>query len=510
MKSLLQTLGAIVAVVALVAGITFVSQIMTREDTTPTPGPNPADAEPGLRFPTTSIDTGAEYPLHTDGHYNFWFRNPHDKPIDLGILPGREGKNCDCSSVEAALLTPEFFKSPEDWKQFQSQAPATAVALIGAPTPLGYVANHVEVWPMVSQQLAGMHRFLADKLRWHTLTLEDPLTVPGQTDGVVRLTWHGNRTEPSEMNTLRAGLWTREPDAQRPTLGPRLSVLIAFVAPIRIEPPTRTITVRELAQGEKGEAEFICWSSTHSQFTIEPVPQSEFVTVQKPRALGPSELKELAARFKERTAQQEWRKKNTQETPRALTPTEIDEYAKGKETQVLAAYAVPVTVCETLNDKQLPLGPFSSEIHFKGELHGVEIPPVLVTSLIRGEVTVTAPGDRDPAQEQRDRLTLGEFYSDRGKELSAKITADRPGIEVKLVGLEPEALKKYLEVDPPQPVSGASGDDTRVWTLRIRVPPDRLQGRLPPRSVIILETKKGTSARLIRVPITGHGSVRGR
>jgi hypothetical protein len=480
---------------------------MTSREDTPAPGPTPGEAEPGLKFPVTIVDTGAEYPLHTDGHFNFWFRNPHDKPIQLGIFPGRQGKNCDCSSVEAALFAPDSF-APEDWKQLQTDAPVTAVALIGAPAPHGCVANLLEVAPTVAQ-MTRTHEFLRDKLRWHTLELDDPLTVPGQAVGLVRLTWHGNRTEPSEMNSLWAGLWTKEPDADRPTIGPKLSVRLAFVLPIRIEPTSRTIAVRELSQGEKGDAEFLCWSSTHRQFTIEPVAESEFVTVQKPRPLRPSELDALTTHYKRLIAEQEWRKKNPKGQPHSLSESEIEDLIKGSHIQVLAGYAVTVTVRERLaNGKQLDLGPFQSQIHFKGELHGVEIPPVTVTSVIRGEVTVTAPGIRDAAQEQRDRLSLGEFYADRGKELIAKVTADRPGIEVKVVGLEPEDLKKHLEVDL-RPVKASAGDDVRVWNLHIQVPPDRLQGRLPPHSVILLETK-GTASRRIRIPISGHASVRSR
>jgi hypothetical protein len=487
MKSLLQTVGAIVVIVGLVASITFIYQMTTREDTTRPPGPATSDAKLGLMFPEISVETGAEYPLRTDGHYDFWFQNVQSRPVELGLFQ----VNCGCGSVEAAVLAADSFAAPGDWMEFQPQMPTAAAALIGAGPPQSapsVVAPAVVQW-------TRMHQFLRDKLRWQKLAQNQFLSVPPQSTGLVRLTWHGNLTEPTEVKTLAAMLWTRDSNDSVPTPGPKLSVPVAFVLPISFEPPSMTISVNEISQGETGRAEFKCWSTTHSRFSIEPVAESEFVEVKTPRPLSPTELQDLADAIDGRR--------------KRLKPDgapENKEEPVANRTTVLSGYAITVSVHERLpSGKQLELGPFQSQISFKGGILGIELPPLAVTGVVRGEVTVTAPGERG---EQRDRISLGSFPTERGRQLTATITTTQPGLDVKIVGLEPEQLKEYLEVHL-QPVPGRAGESTREWELVLRVPPDRLEGKLPPHSVVILQTQ-GTSSRRVRIPIMGHAYVRGR
>jgi hypothetical protein len=486
MKSLLQTVGAIVVIVGLVASITFIYQMTTREDTTPPRGPATADVKLGLMFPEISVETGAEYPLRTDGHYDFWFQNLQSQPVELGLYQ----VNCGCGSVEAAVLAADAFTAPGDWKEFQPQMPIAAAALVGAG-PQGapnLVAPAVAQW-------TRMHRFLKDKLRWQKLTQTQPLTVPPQSTGLVRLTWHGKLTEPTEVKTLAAMLWTRDSNDPTPKHGPKLSVPVAFVAPIHFEPPSMTIAVNEISQGETSQVEFKCWSSTHSRFSIEPVAENEFVEIKTPRPLTSSELQDLAVTIDGRR--------------KSLKPNQASESKEepvASRTTVLSGYAITVSVRERLpSGKQLDLGPFQSQIFFKGGIQGIELPPLVVTGVVRGEVTVTAPGERG---EQRDRISLGSFPTERGRQLTATITTSQPGLDLKFIGLEPEQLKDYLEVHL-KPVPGRAGETAREWELVLRVPPDRLEGKLPPHSVVILQTQ-GTSSRRVRIPIMGHAYVRGR
>jgi hypothetical protein len=457
MKTLLLTLGAIVAVVGLVAGITFLAN-RTGEDGPETPAPKAPDMAVGLRFPETAVETGVEYPLHAPGHYDFWFANPHDRPFELGL----SDKNCDCAGVEAAVLTPEAFASPEEWTQLRAELPTTG-ALLVALAPQGPLT-------LTGPAVAGMaraHQFLGDRLCWQQLEVTRRFSVPPHATGLVRIRWHANQNEPTPMKTLSVTLWTRDALNPEAAAGPRLSVPMALVLPVRLDPPSRTVAVPELAPDESTKVDVVCWSSTHHQFDLEPYTDSDFLTVRS-RPLLPGEAEKLAARY---------------------------------NTQVLSGYVVTATVHGRLSEtRQLDLGPFNYHVYFKGGIAGVEVLPVTVTGMVHGDVTVTAPPD------QRDRISLGLFRSDEGKSVPVSIVADRPGVTVKLVGLEPEELKRYLKAEL-QP-KGTSGSKP-AWELTLRVPPHALQGKLPDQSAIILQTQ-GSSSRHIRIPVTGHAYLGGR
>src|SRR4051794_35928862 len=95
---------AIVVLAVMVFVVTFAMNYLGSTTDSGGGGIKP-EPEPGgtLQFTETSFPpqgVALEREVHSTGHYDFWFTNPTDKPVTVGL----EAKGCTCTSVEAFLM----------------------------------------------------------------------------------------------------------------------------------------------------------------------------------------------------------------------------------------------------------------------------------------------------------------------------------------------------------------------------------------------------------------------
>src|SRR5437899_2326638 len=99
MKFASQIVLAVVAIVGVVAGITYVAQYSTKGSRSPSSDPsqgataNVASLTFPIKIMTFDPPTAGEFEMHAPGHQDFRFYNKNDVPVDLGLMT----KSCKCS-----------------------------------------------------------------------------------------------------------------------------------------------------------------------------------------------------------------------------------------------------------------------------------------------------------------------------------------------------------------------------------------------------------------------------
>lgn len=260
MRSLSRIVLAIVAVVALVAGITFVKlyQVSPSEEPVRTSSPDrTAKAmEVRLNFLNPVWEWNppedGQFEQHSKGSKDFWFKNDNPVPVELGM----KSKSCKCSDVSVAVLP---------------------------PSEIGRYGN-------------------ADtaELRTEPLVIDDykGVTVAPGGGGVIRLAWEDKKEKESQERPERlvVEIW-----AQAPGGGPRsvtkLELPIALVPALRVN--ETILKVPDLSVNGKETKEFKCWSSTRDAFSLTAKEQTGnpcFSCTCTP--LSESARKELAAATK--------------------------------------------------------------------------------------------------------------------------------------------------------------------------------------------------------------------
>jgi hypothetical protein len=285
---------------------------------------------------------------------------------------------------------------------------------------------------------------------------------PGQ-GGFVRLAWEDKKEKSPEdrPETLVVEMWTQAVGGGPKTIN-RLELPVTFVPALRVTPPSRQLD--DFNPRDEKVAEFNCWSSTRPNFSL----------TAKERSGDPC--------F-------------------ACSCTPLTEQARkaletSSRSHVLHGYLVRVTVRERLSDTvQMELGPFVRWIDLTSDA-GIEPASVRVTGVVRGDVTVGIEDDRG-------RISLGFFPAKTGTTKAVKLSAHRPGLELKVDKFEPEENHlrvKYLkELMPPLP-----GGRSR-WELCVEIPPGGPSGDLPNHSAILL-TIPGSVPRQIRIPVVGKAT----
>jgi hypothetical protein len=188
------------------------------------------------------------------GQHDFWFRNPNDFSVRLGL----NQKNCTCSKVEAGIAPSE---GPVDDNN--------------PPQP----TDGVKWQEMLSDSSPGGPK---------------SLLVPPQAGGWVRLNW---KVKEQGAKRLSADFWT-QPAGHVPP--PRLEAAVTFVVPIQVIPANRELSAGTFEPGEKPrEITFLCWSSTRKSFTLVPeTPEVQrnrhpFVTCGQPVPLSPEQSRKI-------------------------------------------------------------------------------------------------------------------------------------------------------------------------------------------------------------------------
>jgi hypothetical protein len=153
---------------------------------------------------------------------------------------------------------------------------------------------------------------------------------------------------------------------------------------------------------------------------------------------------------------------------------------------------VPIVVYERREGHQLDLGPLSRRFLLRTD--AVPDPSiVLVQGTVRGVVDV---GEG----KEKDRISLGTFRADRGKDSTVMVSAREPNVQLRVKSVTPDYLSVTLTELPGSVV-------LRQWKLTVGIDANKVSGLLPMDSAVYLETV-GPSPRAIRVPVLGNATVR--
>src|SRR5262249_8007405 len=205
MKYVSQIVLAIVAVVGLVAGITFLKlyQVGSEDQVVPptTRTAAPTLTELKLNFPETryawKVPGDGQFEQRTSGSKDFWFQNDNSVPVKLGL----KSKSCKCSEVLVGILP------SAEAKRYRS------------------AANGTENDPPI-------------KLNPQPLEIDDSkgVTVEPGAGGVVRLAWEDKKErQPTARDELLVvEVWTQGLEGGPKTVN-RLELPVTFVPALRVD-----------------------------------------------------------------------------------------------------------------------------------------------------------------------------------------------------------------------------------------------------------------------------------
>jgi len=441
-----------VLVLFIVAGVIGLATYLKTYDPTPPslpPLPSPASGpstDPNvpavvlskLNFPQEVLEWGPEYSgefeLNFRYHHDFWFHNPNPVAMEIGLAQ----RSCKCAKVEVCTFDGDEGKRYQDWLR------QTALAQVAV--------GQQGLLPLLSQ--LGVARYgWGKRLAWRTMEPGESTgsPIPAKGSGMVRVSWEGNKVG---QERLTVDLWAQAQEGKIQRTYTHLEVPLHYVPPFRVNKLTEAIG--DLHVNDVKVVEFLCFSTTRGWFPL-AVKNTDpcFLTTCVPL---------------------------TEKECRALS-TEL-------KTNILSGYRVTVKVQERVSDQvQLDLGPFQRKIELLTDVSEEPVAPI-VSGVVRGEVTVGAPEDKD-------KIHLGNFRADRGSvKKQVRLTTEQTGLE--LIDLEYEP--SYLKVEWEK--VGTKGGRTD-WMLSVMVPPHRASGQLPPNSAVVLKIK-GEPPRRIRIPVTGN------
>ena len=332
MKYLSQIVLAIVAVVGLVAGITFLKQYQLGgggegfvKPTNQTGGPKLTELK--LNFPMTKwawkSPADGQFEQRTAGFKDFWFQNDNAVPVKLGL----KYKSCKCSDVSVGVLP------SAEAKRYHS------------------AANGNGTDPTI-------------KLNPQPLEIDDfkGVTVGPGEGGVVRLAWEDKKEKQTTARDelLAVEVWTQPLEGGPKTVN-RLELPVTFVPALRVDKEQESLK-DDLTLRDEKTVEFKCWSSTRPKVSL----------AAKERSGDPC----ISCSC----------------TP--LNEQERKDLAEVTRSHVLCGYKVTVMVRERLSDQiEMELGPFVRRIDLTSDVDP-EPTTVLVGGVVRGDVTVGTDEDK--------------------------------------------------------------------------------------------------------------------
>jgi hypothetical protein len=458
MKSQTQTIVLVLAIIGLIGGITFVRNwISTRQqDDLDLGGPPPSETR--IDFKEKVAPKASEFESNGEGHYDFWFQNPNDFTVEIGL----NQKSCTCSNVAALILT------PEEEEGLRKKKPVSGVPQVSDASagPLDILAAAVAL------NEEGKALFLKESKRWQPLREgnESPVaSIPAKATGIVRLSWKGKQG----VQRLIAEMWGQESGkAKTRNVVAKLEVPVVIVAPIQVFPETEAAFTLEPTQSH--EFECLCWSSTRPKFQIKSAKEESNDPCIR-CTFSPIGGEELPRWIGILNANLE---KTTQPIP----------------TQILCMYRVMVKVDERLpGGPQMALGPFMRKVVITTDQEDYPTVTINVQGVVRGDIKVGT-------DEDYDRVSLKSFSARRGTTVTVPIFSSLADVVLQVKSKKPDYLKVEL-----QEKNKEAGEVGKRWGLVVTVPPGRAAGQMPRDSEIILTTQ-GQTSRLIRIPVRGLAS----
>ncbi len=442
MKFLSQMVLAIVAIVVLVAGVTYMSYYSTGVEKTK-PGavtPVAKGEKVELYMPQRIIpqESAGEFEVQSSGHYEFWFQNKSAVPVNLGV----SYKSCKCSDLSVCVL------SPEQTKSVPGQAGMSAAGEVSA----GYLGV-CGLLPLF-HDIDKTSGWLGKQLNWQTITVDEQngVAVGPESGGWFRIAFKG---EKPSVARLSVNLWS-QPNIDGPHLRTeyRLEIPVTFAPVLQLEP--NELNMDELTVGEEKTRQFLCWSSTRSSFSLNV----------KESGNDPC--------FSCTTTPLSWEDcRNAEQKLRA---------------RVLAGYVVSVTARERLpNGAQLDWGPFIRRLTLSSD-PDVEAATMEVRGRVLGEIIVGT-------DEDKGTVILGEFPTKHGKIKTIRLTTLQPATELQVERIEPPTMD-YVKV---KSLTKAGPLD---WDLSVEAVPGCPAGKMPRNCAVIVKIV-GKTSRNVRIPVRG-------
>jgi hypothetical protein len=455
---------ALFAVIALVAGVTYLSQYgpsggrTADAGATSTPskdtGALPEGATIGFATPKVEWTEPAEgeFEKALRGYHDFWFQNLGPTTTLIGL----EFKNCKCEDAEVMVLDEKHLDNFRRW--FGTSA---ATVLAGLQRgPLACVS--LLVW----EDLAVPKLFDLN-LKWQGLQqgAHTGVPVPPKGGGIVRVRFEGKKDLMGPF-LVKARLWAQpEGKPQLRSYG-ELEMPITYVAPISLTSSQVNLGTFN-AKDEKTDSVMV-FSTTEAGFDL-------YASQTSPSPLIDVQIDDL-------------------------NPAEIAEYQKAAqmERRVLSAKRVKITARERLSDSQrMDLGPFYRKILLSRTKDDPDEAQLVVGGEIRGELVVGSPDDRG-------RIALNSFRSRGGASKTVTILAQNPelDLETKAIRIYPENLQAHMEVRLEK-LKPSGAEKRHRWHLHVRLKEGFPPGKLPDGSALFLQIAGSSPPRQIRIPITG-------
>lgn len=452
---------ALFAIIALVAGVTYLSQYGPGRGADASAGAGAAVNASSTEMETIGFSTPkiewsdpgeGEFEKAMRGYHDFWFRNLSSTPMLIGL----EFKNCKCEDAEVMVLDEAQIPAFHKWF-------GTSAATILAGLQRGPLAC---VSLMAWQDLAVPKLFDLN-MKWQGLQqgAHTGVAVPPKGGGIVRVRFEGKKDLVGPF-LVKARLWAHPEGKPLQRSYGELEMPITYVAPI-------SVTVGQLnlgsfnAKDEKTD-QVMVYSTTEAAFDL-------YATQAHPSPLIDVQIDDLS-------------------------PAEIAEYLKEAQMQrrVLAAKRVKVTARERIADNQrMDLGPFYRKILLARSKDDPDEAQLVVGGEIRGEVVVGSPEDRG-------RIDLKSFRSRSGANKTVTILAQSPelDLETKDIRVFPENLQSHMDVRLEK-LKPSGSEKRNRWHLHVKLKEGFPPGKLPEGSAVYLQIAGSNPPRQIRIPITG-------
>ncbi|HEV3078629.1 MAG TPA: hypothetical protein VGY66_02575 [Gemmataceae bacterium] len=465
MKFVTQMVLVILAIVGVVAGITYVSQFSsTRKTGSGDPSTVSTTNAASLTFPIKIMNydppTAGEFEMHAPGHQDFRFVNKNAVPVDLGLM----SKSCKCSDIQACVLT------AEEGQYLDVDALVEAAAMFSAAErgALGFLGQAIQTRDAVPD----MQKV---KLNWQKLEPQmgaqamkemrpvNFITVPPGGTGFVRFDWDGRKTKEGP-DRLVIEVWTQAKSGKAVARDfVKLECPVTFVPPLRISPDK--VALDELGPRDERIAEYYCWSATRSSFNISAWPQTPDPCIAC-----------------------EWEPLNEEEC------TKLSEREKSR---VLTGYRIRLRVHErAANGKPLDVGPFARRILVKSDM-GEDEAMIGVVGAVLGDFIVGS-------DEDKGRVILESFPARNGAIKQIIITARQAGVGLQVgdARIEPSNVD-YIRATLKE-------DGTGRWKLLVKVAANCPPGKISLDTAVVLKISGDQEGqqRQLRIPIRGTAYVK--
>jgi hypothetical protein len=397
MKNIMRVALPLIVLVGIVFGIAYVTQYANKGKSgkidEPIDDNQPRAKVDPLRFnglqavwdPDDPVAI-ADVEIGKEAHYDFWFHNPNDVPVTIGL----KKKSCTCAGIQIGRFT------DANWSQWQKSKGTSG----------GWTL--VRDWSKLIQSVA-----------WEALLIgeSEKRSVapqgPHRRREILRVRWEAKqREEPVVQLTFEIAH-----EIGKQVVISEFSARYTVVPVLTIGP--QQVELGDIPQGDKRSMECFAFSTTRDEFNIELKMGPDAADAANPcfELTNPVKL--------------------SRDELVVLPKTLGSQYERLRPK---SGYKFTVTVWEVRGDRQLDLGPLSRrlDVSVAGVGNALSVP---VHGIVRGEVEVLGA-------DSRGRISLGSFKADREMTQSVTLMTRNKDYDLKIESITNSAIKASLTVEP--------------------------------------------------------------